>query len=341
VVLESKPKPAVAQDKVAFFAALCLFLSTVEYAIPKPVPIMRLGLANLPVMLALSILDGKSYFTLITLKVITQGLVSGTLFSYVFLFSAAGSFASGTVMFLLHRSLRGPIAPSLVGLSVAGALGNNLVQLVLGRFVLFGTGTRYIAPLLLSTGTVTGVALGLFASHFTAKSQWYQGITKAKNSGVIFQKEILVPVTDKRRASFLFLLAIPVFLLIRDVRVLAAIVFAAAIGVRAIKGRVRLLPAISVAAGVIFFALLVPSGKVLFTLGSLAVTEGALAAGLGRAEILVGMVFLSQLILGIGPPLNQGFLAKVFTYYGCITAKKIPFKKGHVIQALDEHLLSL
>jgi heptaprenyl diphosphate synthase len=130
-------------------------------------------------------------------------------------------------------------------------------------------------------------------------------------------------------------------LLLRDVRVLAAIVLAAAIGVRVVKGRVRLLPAVSVTAGVVFFALLVPSGKVLLTLGSLVVTEGALVAGLRRAEILVGMVFLSQLVLGAGMPLPQGFLAKVFTYYECMTTKRIPFKKGHVIQALDEHLLSL
>jgi heptaprenyl diphosphate synthase len=119
------------------------------------------------------------------------------------------------------------------------------------------------------------------------------------------------------------------------------IVVAAAIGVRVMKGRIRLLPAVSVAAGVVFFALLVPSGKVLFTLGSFLVTEGALTAGLRRAEILVGMVWVSQLVLGSRPFIQQGFLAKVFTYYGCITATKIPFKKGHVIQALDEHLVSV
>ena len=86
---------------------------------------------------------------------------------------------------------------------------------------------------------------------------------------------------------------------------------------------------------------IIPLPSLLLPLGSLVVTEGALVAGLRRAEILLGMVFLSQLVLGAGMPLQQGFLAKDFTYYGRITAKKIPFKKGHVIQALDEHLLSL
>lgn len=38
---------------VAFFAALCLFLVAVEYAIPKPLPFLRLGLTNLPVILSL------------------------------------------------------------------------------------------------------------------------------------------------------------------------------------------------------------------------------------------------------------------------------------------------
>jgi hypothetical protein len=154
-------------------------------------------------------------------------------------------------------------------------------------------------------------------------------------------ENIAPPFSRKSILSFLPLLAIPAFLLIRDVRILAVIVLAAAVSVRVVKGQVRLLPAISVAAGVVFFALLVPSGKVLLTLGSFMVTEGALIAGLRRAEILVGMVWVSQLILAGNSAVKQGFLAEIFTYYGRITAKKIPFKKGHVIQALDEHLLNL
>ncbi|MCK5201492.1 MAG: Gx transporter family protein, partial [Spirochaetales bacterium] len=37
-------------DTIALFAAFCIFLSTVEYLIPKPFPFFRLGLANFPII---------------------------------------------------------------------------------------------------------------------------------------------------------------------------------------------------------------------------------------------------------------------------------------------------
>jgi len=36
-------------DVTALLAAFCFFLSTIEYMLPKPMPFMRLGIANLPI----------------------------------------------------------------------------------------------------------------------------------------------------------------------------------------------------------------------------------------------------------------------------------------------------
>ena len=156
---------------VAFFAALCLFLASVEYAIPKPVPFLRLGLTNVPVILSLYTMRRRDTLWLILLKVLGQGILTGTIFSYVFLFSAAGSFASGLTMLVLYPLCKKNL--SAVGLSLAGALANNLAQLVLARFLLFGTSTRYIAPILLITGIVTGFLLGVFTEQFMRKSRWF------------------------------------------------------------------------------------------------------------------------------------------------------------------------
>jgi heptaprenyl diphosphate synthase len=171
-----------------FLAAMCLFLSTIEYAIPKPLPILRLGLANLPVLLALSKLKTRDIVALICLKIALQGFVSGTLFSYVFLFSAAGSFASGLTMLGIQRlcsghKIRAKALVSFTGLSVAGALANNLAQILLARFFLFGQGTHYIAPALLITGSITGLFLGIFAEQFCAHSRWYASLPDASQGG--------------------------------------------------------------------------------------------------------------------------------------------------------------
>ena len=72
---------------LSFSAALCMFFSMIEYAIPKPLPFLRLGLANIPFILGLFKLKKREYFFLVLLKVIFQSLISGTFFSYIFVYS--------------------------------------------------------------------------------------------------------------------------------------------------------------------------------------------------------------------------------------------------------------
>ena len=43
-------------NKIAFFSALCFFLSAVEYAVPKPLPFFNFGFANLPILFCFSLL---------------------------------------------------------------------------------------------------------------------------------------------------------------------------------------------------------------------------------------------------------------------------------------------
>ena len=157
-----------------FLAALCLFLAAVEYAIPKPLPFLRLGLANLPVIIALFIMPTRDIYKLILLKIMGQALITGTLFSYIFLFSAAGSLASGLTMLGVHRILRN--RNSCIGLSLAGAAANNIAQLIVAHLILFGSATRYIAPILLISGAVTGLILGIFTQMFTERSKWFRGL---------------------------------------------------------------------------------------------------------------------------------------------------------------------
>lgn len=146
------------EQLLALYGAFCLFLSTIEFLIPKPVPFFRLGLANLPILLALRKESPRFILSLVGLKILGQALVNGTLFSYIFVFSTAGSLASGFTMtflsFLPARYL------SLIGISVMGALSSNLVQILLARYFLLGEGAWLIGPPFLALGTVTGILLG-------------------------------------------------------------------------------------------------------------------------------------------------------------------------------------
>ncbi len=68
--------------------------------------------------------------------------------------------------------------PCAVGISVIGALASNLVQIVLARFLILGTGAWLIAPPFLAVGTVTSILLGLSSEAFQKRSRWYSAMKK-------------------------------------------------------------------------------------------------------------------------------------------------------------------
>jgi heptaprenyl diphosphate synthase len=163
---------------VALAAAVCLFLSSIEYLIPKPLPFLRLGLANLPLLVCLDLLPVGPFLLLLALKVAGQGLVQGSLFSVIFLFSAAGTLASGAVMLGLRRLLGQGI--SLIGVSVLGALASNLTQLALAGAVAFGPSAWVIAPPFLVMGLVSSIVLGALAQGYVRRSAFLKRLRRLR-----------------------------------------------------------------------------------------------------------------------------------------------------------------
>ena len=165
--------PLPGRKNLALLGACCLFLSAVEYMIPKPLPFMRIGLANLPLMVALDIFPLSEFLVLVCIKVMGQALITGTLFSYIFLFSLTGTFLSALLMFLLRRVF-GKEHITFIGIGTAGAMVSNFSQLALAQVFIFRENTRYIAPPFLCAGLITGIVLGVFCEMFTRRSQWYR-----------------------------------------------------------------------------------------------------------------------------------------------------------------------
>jgi heptaprenyl diphosphate synthase len=160
------------RKNLALLGAFCLFLSTIEYMIPKPLPFMRVGIANLPLMLALDIFPFPTFLVLVGIKVLGQALITGTLFSYIFLFSLAGTGLAAVSMYMLRRLL-GPGRISFIGVGTTGAMMSNISQLALAWLFVFRNNVRYIAPPFFFAWVITGIALGLFCEIFTRRSQWH------------------------------------------------------------------------------------------------------------------------------------------------------------------------
>jgi heptaprenyl diphosphate synthase len=307
--------------------AFCLFLSTIEYLIPKPLPFMRIGLANLPLMLALDIFSLKVFILLVLIKVAGQALVTGTLFSYVFLFSFAGSFVSALSMFSLRRLL-GPKGLSLAGIGIAGAMLSNGTQLLLARFLVFGPGMQFLTPPFLAAGLVTGLALGLFCERFRSRSRWYAsrikgpvpaepGIPAVAHDGPEGKAERLPEVPAKlppgsfRRetlAEFLKgkglvlagLLMGTAFLLNPSLPFRVAQFFFFWFCALAAGKRPRPLLTLSIIAAVVLVNLLAPYGRVLAEFGPLRITEGSLRAGILKGISLEGLLMLSGAVISSG-----------------------------------------
>lgn len=159
---------------LAFCAALCLFLSAIEYIIPKPLPFMRLGLANMPIILSLYFFRTKYVVLLVLLKIVGQGFITGTFFSYIFLFSLSGSLFAGIFMLIIHRI--GKKQVSAIGISIIGALANACSQIILSDLILFENSAHLIAPILIISAVISGFLLGLFTNTFIQKSKWFKEV---------------------------------------------------------------------------------------------------------------------------------------------------------------------
>lgn len=140
--------------------ALALILSYVETLIPFQfgIPGIKLGLANLAVVLCLYLFDWKKTFFLTTIKALLSGLLFGNLFMIAY--SLAGAWFSAFFMMLLKKSrwFHVPVV------SAAGGVMHNLGQLFVAALVVETYGVLYYMPVLITAGLVTGLVIGIAAA---------------------------------------------------------------------------------------------------------------------------------------------------------------------------------
>lgn len=110
------------------------------------------------------------------------------------------------------------------------------------------------------------------------------------------------------------------------------------------RKKIKILPSLIITITVTFFALLSPYGKAILTIGSFKITLESLLLGLRRSGILVGMVFLSQILISpkLYLPGKAGkFLKQVFYWLEKLTEVRIKFKPNQIIENLDTRLCEI
>lgn len=145
--------------------SIAIVLSYIEAIIPSfvPIPGVKIGLANIAIMFIMYKLDILSATIVSAVRLVTVFLIFGGLVP--FLYSVAGAALSLLVMYMLKR-----FTPfSEIGVSVAGGVSHNVAQIIVAIFM-FSTGSLiYYLPVLLLSGTLSGVLIGIISGTLIKK----------------------------------------------------------------------------------------------------------------------------------------------------------------------------
>lgn len=149
--------------KIAYlglFTAVSLILSYVETLVPPlfPVPGIKMGLANIMVLLVLYEYSLKEAALCSFVRIIISSLLFGTMMT--FLYSLAGGALSLLVMWLIKKI---KISTS-VAVSVSGGVMHNVGQIMVAMILLQTKEIIFYLPPLLLSGTITGIFVGVVAA---------------------------------------------------------------------------------------------------------------------------------------------------------------------------------
>lgn len=150
--------------KVALYGlliALAFVFSYIEslVSIPIPVPGVKLGLANLVVLVALYRIDGRSAVFVSVIRVMLAGILFHNMVMVAY--SLSGCSLSLIVMMVLKKTGRFGIP----GVSVAGGVAHNVGQILAAMVLLETKAFVYYLPVLLVSGCIAGVLIGIIGAE--------------------------------------------------------------------------------------------------------------------------------------------------------------------------------
>jgi Predicted membrane protein len=280
------------QDKarVSTLAALSILFSVAENALPRIIPFLKLGLANIPLIHALGLLDFKAFLLLGLLKWLLGNLMSGLLFSWLGLFSLCSTLSSVLAMKLVYMLLKNKL--TAYGYSLIGALSSNAVQLFLASVYLSVSLRSLLPPVLLFSGVSAFITAALsyqiqIPDSFTVRQT---PIEREEGKHYLFLLPLLALLSVPFNRSLVFLsLSFPTSLLL----------------VRSLGRRIK--PGYY---AITFLCTLLLSsiggeGRVLF----LFFTEEALLSGVRKGLSLITLVALSKAVSPL-LPISKGILAE-------------------------------
>lgn len=159
------PGRRVALDGI--LVALAMIFSYIETFIPFNfgVPGIKLGLANLVVLLGLTFLPAMDVLLVSVVRIVLSSLLFGNVMSLWY--SLAGGLLSFLCMWLLTRRE----GYSIIGISMVGGVMHNVGQVITAAIIVKTIQLTWYLPVLLVAGLVTGLIIGSLAKLLMPRVQ--------------------------------------------------------------------------------------------------------------------------------------------------------------------------
>lgn len=145
--------------KMGLLLALGMILSYVEalFPIAPSMPGVKIGLANMLVVLLLYSYGWKYGMLYQLSRIFLTAMLFGSLFGCVY--SLAGAALSMAVMIGLKKT----DFLDMAGISMAGGIAHNIGQLIIAYFIVQNTAIGWYIPVLLLTGALSGYVIGFIS----------------------------------------------------------------------------------------------------------------------------------------------------------------------------------
>lgn len=159
---------------MAVMTAMAMIFSYVETLIPIPIPVpgVRLGLANLIILLMLLTAGPLDAFLVGLLRILLSAVLFGNIFS--FSMSMMGFLISFCVMALLLKSRRF----SVPGVSAAGGIFHNTGQLLAACLILKSTGILAYTEVFVLLGMATGLITGFLCKMIHERTKHHDWLSE-------------------------------------------------------------------------------------------------------------------------------------------------------------------
>ena len=140
--------------------SLAMIMSYIEVLFPLnfAVPGIKMGLANIVIVFVLYRMSLKDACIVSLIRVFLVALLFGNTMSLAY--SLTGAVLSLALMALLKKTEKF----SVVGVSISGGVMHNAGQILMAVILMGTAQIAYYLPVLIITGTVTGVGIGLVAA---------------------------------------------------------------------------------------------------------------------------------------------------------------------------------